>query len=296
MNVQTNTKYMKTEDRFSIDVRQILQTKSPKSYKRIPRFVVSLLSKLVYQDEINSFLEKNADANGIELMERVVHYFNLTIRTRGMENIPENDRPCIFASNHPLGGLDGICLSVVLGEKYEKQILFLVNDILHFIKPVQNLFIPINKHGLQSRRSAKAVHDAFSSENQIITFPAGLCSRKTKGKVEDMEWKKMFISKSVEYQRDIVPVYFEAKNSNFFYILANIRQFFRIKFNIEMLFLPREMFKAKNARFTIYFGTPIPWQTFDSHKTPQQWANEVKNRVYSIKNITGSYRRKKWKK
>jgi putative hemolysin len=283
---------MKTDDQFKVDVRQILQAKSSKSYKRIPGFVVFLLSKLVYQDEINSFLEKNAGLSGIELMERVVQYFNLTIHINGLENIPEFYRKCIFASNHPLGGLDGICLSVILGEKYKKQILFLANDILNFIKPVQNLFIPINKHGSQTRHSAKAISDAFTSENQIITFPAGLCSRKTKGRVEDIEWKKMFISKSIEYQRDIVPVYFEAKNSNFFYILANIRKFFRIKFNIEMLFLPREMFKVKNATFTIYFGTPIPWQTFDSLKTPQQWANEVKNRVYSIKNIIGPYRRK----
>ena len=287
---------METTGHFKIDIRQILQAKSPKSHKKVPDFVISLLSKLVYQDEINLFLEQNAGFSGIDLMERFIHYFNLTIHIQGIENLPTVDQKCIFASNHPLGGLDGICLAAILGEKYDKQVLFIVNDILHFIQPVQHLFIPINKHGSQTRHSVHAIQDAFSSENQIITFPAGLCSRKTKRGVEDIEWQKMFITKSIEYQRDIVPVYFEAKNSELFYNLANIRKFFRFKFNIEMLFLPREMFKAKNATFTIYFGTPIPWQTFDSSQTSKQWANEVRDRVYSIKNSIGHHKRKQWKK
>jgi len=291
-----NSNSIKSADYFRVDVRQILQTKSPKLYKKIPDFAITLLSKLIYQDEINLFLEKNADLSGIDLMERFIQYFNLIIHIYGKDHIPEFDHKCIFASNHPLGGLDGICLAAILGEKYEKQVLFIVNDILHFIQPVQNVFIPINKHGLQTRHSVQAIHDAFTSENQIITFPAGLCSRKTKKGVEDVEWKKMFITKSIEYKRDVVPVYFEAKNSGLFYFLANIRKFFCIKFNIEMLFLPREMFKAKNATFTIYFGTPIPWQTFDSLKTPQQWADDVRNQVYGIKNRTGSYKRITWKK
>jgi hypothetical protein len=160
-----------------------------------------------------------------------------------------------------------------------------VNDILYFIQPLKSIFVPVNKHGEQGRVAAKFLNDTFASPDQIITFPAGLCSRKIKGKIYDLEWKKMLVVKAVEYQRDIIPVYFEEKNSNFFYSIANLRRLFNIKFNIEMLFLPSELFKVKRAKksvFTVYFGKPIPWQTFDSSKNPQQWTNWVKQTVYDL--------------
>jgi putative hemolysin len=149
---------------------------------------------------------------------------------------------------------------------------------------LQNIFIPINKHGTQGREAAQTLNESLASGKQIITFPAGLCSRKTKGKISDPEWKKMFITKAFEYKRDVIPVYFDAQNSNLFYAIANIRKKLRLKFNIEMLFLPREMFKAKNSTFTVYFGKPIPWQTFDASQSPLQWADEVKRTVYGMKN------------
>jgi putative hemolysin len=141
--------------------------------------------------------------------------------------------------------------------------------------------LPVNKHGSQGSLAARRLNEAFNSENQIITFPAGLCSRKIAGKIQDLEWKKMFITKAVEHKRDIVPVYFEGKNSNFFYNLANLRKRLKIKFNIEMLFLPRELFKAKGSTYTIHFGEPVPWQTFDSSKNRQQWTDWMKNIVYN---------------
>ncbi|GHT87617.1 glycerol acyltransferase [Bacteroidia bacterium] len=217
-------------------------------------------------------------------MENMIRNFNIKLQLQGTENLPASGHQCIFASNHPLGGMDGICLSAVLGEKYDGHIRYLVNDILYFIEPLQDIFVPINKHGAQAKSAVTSLHEAFASGNQIITFPAGLCSRKTKGVIHDPRWKKMFISKAVEYQRDVVPVYFEARNSNFFYNLANIRTKSGLKFNLEMLLLPREMLMKKNAAFTIYFGKPISWQTFDSSKTPQQWADEVESTVYNMRN------------
>jgi 1-acyl-sn-glycerol-3-phosphate acyltransferase len=213
-------------------------------------------------------------------MNNAVDYFNIRLQIQGAENLPDPGNKCIFASNHPLGGLDGICLSSYLGNRYDRKIKYLVNDILYFIQPLQNIFVPINKHGSQGKTAAQALNEALASDAQIITFPAGLCSRKTNGEIYDMEWKKMFITKAVEYQRDIIPVFFEAHNSGFFYRMANLRKKSGVKFNIEMLFLPRELFKAMGSTFTVYFGKPISWQTFDSSKSPQQWADWVKDIVY----------------
>jgi putative hemolysin len=272
---------MEKTEGFHIDVQEIMDTKAPAMSKKIPRFVVGWLAKIIRQDDINQLLTQSGHKSGVDFMDDAVAYFRIGLNIKGEENLPDTDRKYIFVSNHPLGGLDGICLSSYLGNRYNKHIKYLVNDILYFIRPLQNIFVPINKHGKQGRTVAGAVNEAFDSDNQIITFPAGLCSRKTKGKIRDPKWEKMFITKSVEYHRDIVPVYFEAKNSNFFYNIANIRKALHIKFNIEMLFLPRELFKAAGSTFTIHFGKPISWQTFDSSKKPQKWANWVNHIVYN---------------
>ncbi|GHT73082.1 glycerol acyltransferase [Bacteroidia bacterium] len=271
---------------FQLNVKEILRTKAPKLYKKIPGFVITGLAKLVCQEKLNEIIRKNAGVTGVDFMQNLVQDFHLTLHLKGTENLPEVDKPCIFASNHPLGGLDGICLSAILGKHYNKKVRYLVNDILYFIRPLQDIFVPVNKHGAQAKSAVEAMNEAFLSDNQIITFPAGLCSRKTNGVIHDPEWKKMFITKAVEYQRDIVPVYFEARNSNLFYTIANGRKKLHIGFNLEMLLLPSEMFKAAGSTFTVYFGKPVPWQTFDASKTPQQWAKEMENRTYDTKNNT----------
>lgn len=273
---------MRQNQHFYIDIKEILRMKAPQTAKKIPSFVIKALAKLLHQDEINHILKENEGTTGVDFMNRLVEYFNVRIHVTGEHNLPDFDAKCIFASNHPLGGADGVCLSSFLGNRYDQHIKYIVNDILYFIKPLQPIFVPVNKHGEQGRNAATMLNDAFASSNQIITFPAGLCSRKIKGKIYDLEWKKMLVVKAVEHKRDIVPVYFDAKNSNFFYAIANLRQRLKLKFNIEMLFLPREMFKIKNSFFTVRFGKPIPWQTFDSSRSPQQWTNWVKQTVYDL--------------
>ena len=272
---------MSSDKIFQINVREILRSKAPAIYKKIPGIVITWLAKLVYQDKWNAILRESAPLTGVPFMENLLRIFEIDLQLHGVENLPASNHPCIFASNHPLGGMDGVCLSTVLGKHYDGNIRYLVNDILYFIEPLQDIFVPVNKHGAQAKAAVIRLHEVFASGNQIITFPAGICSRRTKGVIRDPQWKKMFISKAIEYQRDVVPVYFDSKNSNFFYMLANIRKALKIKFNIEMLFLPREMAKKQRAVMNIYFGKPIPWQTFDSSKTLQQWANEIENRVYN---------------
>jgi putative hemolysin len=275
---------MKDNKIFRINVREIIRSKAPKLYKKIPGFAITLLSKLICEDQLNDCIRAGENLTGVAFMESMIRYFNLTLKLKGTENLPDAGHQCIFASNHPLGGMDGICLSAVIGKQYDGHVRYLVNDILYFLEPLQDIFVPINKHGAQAKNAVAILNESFASENQIITFPAGLCSRKTKGVIHDPRWKKMFISKAIEYQRDVVPVYFEAQNSNFFYNIANIRTKLGLKFNLEMLLLPREMLKKKNAAFTIYFGKPVSWQTFDSSQTPQQWADKMESRIYNIRN------------
>lgn len=265
-----------------IDIQKILQKKAPEAAKRIPKFLINYLERTIHQDEINYILREYKDLKGVSFMKALIKHFGLTINPHGLENIP-TDKRYIFASNHPLGGLDGICLSALIGEKFDEKILYLVNDLLLFIPNLQSIFIPINKHGAQNKKNALLIDEAYSSVNQILTFPAGLCSRKKNGVISDLEWKKSFIQKSVEYKRDVIPVYFEGQNSNFFYNIDLLRKAVGIKFNVAMIYLPDEMFSSKQKVFNIYFGKPIPWQTFDKSKKAVEWAEDVRNIVYNLK-------------
>ena len=264
-----------------IDLEALVKAKLPN--RRLPRFVINYLKRITHIDEVNYILETLHPAKNFEFLEKLLNYLNITYTVEGLENLSADDQKFIFAGNHPLGGLDGIVLGYVLGTKCDGNLRLLTNDILLFIEPLRELFIPVNKVGAQGKENVEKLNAFYESDMHLITFPSGKCSRKTKGKIIDPEWKKNFIAKAVQYRRDVVPIYFEAQNSNFFYNLANIRTAIGIKANIEMLYLADEFFKQRGSHFTVKIGQPIPWQTFDKSKSQQQWADEVKKLVYAMR-------------
>ena len=273
---------MADDSLFLIDIDRILQEKAPKQSKYIPKFVVSYLKRIVHQDELNGFLRQAKDKTGVDFLKACLDFLDARLVVKGEENLPE-DGLYTFVSNHPLGGQDGLALGYVLGTHYQGKVKYLVNDLLMNLHGLAPLCIPINKTGRQSRDFPRLVESGFASDNQLIMFPAGLCSRRRNGVIRDLEWKKAFIVKSVEHHRDVVPIHFDGRNSNFFYNLANVCKALGIKFNIAMLYLADEMLKNRHKTFTITIGKPIPWQTFDKSRSPLQWAQYVKDIVYKLK-------------
>jgi putative hemolysin len=267
---------------FTIDIESILRSKAPKYYKYIPKFVISYLKRIIHQDEINEFLSGDGKGKyGVDFLEACMGFLDAKIVLKGEENLP-SDGAYTFVSNHPLGGQDGVALGYVLGKHYDGHIKYLVNDLLMNLSGLAPLCIPINKTGRQAKDFPRMVEAGFASDEQLIMFPAGLCSRRTNGVIRDLEWKKTFVAKSVQYQRSVVPVHFGGRNSDFFYNLANVCKFLGIKFNIAMLYLVDEMFKNKHKTFTITIGKPISWETFDKSKSPAEWAEYVKDIVYKL--------------
>lgn len=268
---------------FLIDIDKVLKEKAPDKAKYIPRFVVSYLKHIVHQDELNEMLTELGDLQGVDFAKRTLELLDNKIVVHGAENLPSDGRLYTFVSNHPLGGADGLALGAVIGEHYQGKIKFLVNDLLMNLHGLAPFFIPINKTGKQSKDFPRRVEAGFASkENQLIMFPAGICSRKQNGVIKDLPWKKTFVTKSVEYQRDVIPIYFDGRNSDFFYNLANACKWLGIKFNIAMLYLADEMLKNRHKTFNVTIGKPIPWQTFDHSKTPSEWAQFVKEIVYKL--------------
>lgn len=274
-------KRMADDSLFLIDIDKVLREKAPKYYKYIPKFVVSYLKRIVHQEELNVFLYESRDKMGVDFLKACLEFLDAKIVVKGEENLPREGL-YTFVSNHPLGGQDGVALGYVLGSFYEGKVKYMVNDLLMNLQGLAPLCIPINKTGKQAKDFPRMVEAGFASNDQLIMFPAGLCSRRQNGVIRDLDWKKTFIVKSVQAQRDVVPIHFEGRNSNFFYNLANVCKFLGIKFNIAMLYLADEMLKNRHKTFTVTIGKPIPWQTFDKSKTAAEWAAYVKDIVYKL--------------
>jgi putative hemolysin len=268
-------------DILQIDVEEVIRKKNARLLKTIPKFIIRYLMRIIHQDEINFHLKNNQNVTGLDFVDRTLKYLGVKYESFSTENIPSNGR-FIFASNHPLGGLDGLVLLDAIGKHYP-DVKFVVNDLLMNVTNLEPVFVPVNKHGRQSVAYARSIEEAYASKTQVLFFPAGLCSRKINGKIADLKWQKSFITKATQYQRDIIPIYFDGQNSNFFYNLSRFRTKIGIKANIEMLYLVDEMFKQRNQSLRLIFGKPIPYQSFDSSKTPVEWAEVVRNEVYSLK-------------
>ncbi|MBR5911380.1 MAG: glycerol acyltransferase [Bacteroidales bacterium] len=277
---------MENEQNNLIDLRKIFNAKVPKLMKYMPNFLFRRIQRLLHEDDINEILTKYADKQGLDFVNALIADFNLELELKGIDNLVASDR-IVVASNHPLGGLDGIALIGAVGN-HRGETQTPVNDFLMFVKNLQPIFIPVNKVGSSTanrEENLRLFNETFESDKTICYFPFGLCSRKTDdGTIVDLDWKKTFVSKSKAFRRDIVPVHIEGRNSNFFYNLSRWRKKLNIKANIEMAFLVDEFFKQRNKKLTISFGKPIPYATFDQRFTDAQWAEKLRTFSYQLAN------------
>lgn len=275
---------MDSEIEKTINIDKILSDKMGAKAKFVPSFLVKWLKHIIHEDEVNQFLWESRGISGTEWLTECVSYLQMTLQIEGLENLPAKDdgKLYTFVSNHPLGGQDGVALGSIIGQHYDGKFRYLVNDLLLNLPGLKPVSIGINKTGKQSRDFPRMVEAGFQSDNHMLMFPAGLNSRKIHGKIHDLEWKKTFITKSVEYHRDVVPIFFGGRNSNRFYRIAHFSDTYLKKVNIAMLFLVDEMYKNVGKTFRVAIGKPIPWQTFDKSKTPMEWAKFVEDKVYEL--------------
>ncbi|HPJ61365.1 MAG: 1-acyl-sn-glycerol-3-phosphate acyltransferase [Lentimicrobium sp.] len=263
-----------------IDLERVIAGKNPRLLKLLPKFIVRYLKRVIHQDELNKSLNDHKDKVGLPFLEAILRDFGANIVIRGEQHLLKSDR-IVVASNHPLGGLDGMALMYAVG-KVRPDIVAPVNDFLMHLPNLKPLFIPVNKHG-SNAENISVYDDTFASGRTILYFPAGLCSRKIKGEIIDLEWKKTFLSKAKKFNRDILPVHISGRNSDFFYNLANLRKFLGLKANIEMLYLVDEMYKQKDKDIVITFGEPVPIAVFDKRYRDGKWVALLREHIYKLK-------------
>ena len=266
-----------------IDVEKVLREKAPRFYKLIPRFLIRYVKKILHEDDINEAMPKIGHLKDLDFNDAALKELDVKVQIIGLENIPTSES-AIIAANHPLGGLDGMALIKAVSQK-RKDVKFIVNDILLKLTNYSGIFVGVNKLGNTPKNALIEVEKVFASDNVILFFPAGLVSRKQKIKgqwvIQDLTWNKTFVQKAIQYSKPIIPTFIEGKNSSFFYNFSYWRKKLGIKANLEMLFLPDEMFKQKHQTINIYFGKPIYPNTLNNSKKYTEWANIIKEYVYS---------------
>ncbi len=268
----------------TIDIDNILRSKMGAKAKYVPGVLTRWLKRIIHQDEVNKFIWDARALSGTDWLEECVRYLQMDIDVVGRENLPDKDdgRLYTFVSNHPLGGQDGVALGAIIGRHYDGRFRYLVNDLLMNLPGLAPVCIGINKTGRNSRDFPRMVEAGFRSDNHMLMFPAGLNSRRQKdGSIHDIPWTKTFIKKSVECQRDVVPIHFSGCNSRRFYRIARFSDRF-LPFNLAMIFLVDEMYRNVGKHFTVHIGKPIPWQIFDGSRTHAQWAQYVEDQVYAL--------------
>lgn len=264
-----------------IDIKRLIKSKNPKLLKWLPGFVINYLKRILHQDEINAFLRENKNKKNKDFSDEVMKYFNINVQVNGIEHIPQKG-PVILVMNHPLGGMDGIAfISGVMNHRPDLK--FIVNDLLMNVENLKDLFVGVNKHGKNNVSVRTQIKNAFDADHALCIFPAGLVSRKSKGKIRDLEWKKTFVTYARSLDRQVVPIFIDGKLSPFFYNLYRIRKFLGIKANIEMLYLSNELFKQRNQTITFHIGKAIEGKRFYPDLSEFKAAQEFKKEVYAIK-------------
>jgi 1-acyl-sn-glycerol-3-phosphate acyltransferase len=280
MSVNTNDLHVSQNDVKFIDIEKVIAGKSQRLARILPRFILRYLRRILHEDSLNRFLNEHKDVYGLKFTDAILAHFGVSLMVYGLSNLKTNER-VIIAANHPLGGLDGVTIMNVAGRVWP-DIIFPVNDLLLHLPNLRDYFIPVNKHGGNPKEAVRMFDEMMASDKTILYFPAGLVSRKKKGKIADLEWKKTFVSKAKKHSRKIIPVYIEGKNSKFFYNLANLRKFLKIKTNIEMLYLVDEMYKQYDQDIKVFIGSAVSFDDLPQGMNDEQIAGYIKNLAYDL--------------
>ncbi|MCG3651138.1 lysophospholipid acyltransferase family protein [Aliarcobacter butzleri] len=265
-----------------IDIQKEIEKKFPKIKEKenvLKKSLLKIAKKIVHEDSINQFLSQNSHLKGFDFVDAVLDYFDFdyTVSSNDLQNIPSTGKVIIIA-NHPLGGLDALCLLKLVGQ-IRKDVKILANDFLVGFEALHSLMIPLdNFKDRQSKESIKKIYEALNNEEAIIIFPAGEVSRATPKGVKDPAWNKGFLNFAKNSNSAILPIFLDAKNSKTFYTISLINKTF------STLLLSNEMFNKKSKNINIKIGQIIPSENITPKGLNKDFLVDLyKKHLYALK-------------
>ncbi len=247
--------------------------------KRLYKTTVTVLKKILHQDEINQFIDTHRHLEGLEFLDAVLDHFDFkySLSNRDRANIPAQGRVIIVA-NHPLGSLDGLALLKMIAE-IRPDVKIVATNVLSQVKPLENLFLSVDNLSTKANHIAglKKILSTLRQEQAVIMFPTGEVSRIRPQGVRDGKWKTGFVSMAYKTSSPVVPVYINGKNSTLFYSMSTLYK------PLGTLMLVMEMFNKQDQEISFRVGKPIP---VDSMRLldlpPKKIAKRMRKQVYRL--------------
>jgi len=267
-----------------VHVENMVQSSYPSIYNKIPSLAlrpsIVFLKKLFHEKEVNTFLEKNSRLIGLDFVEAILEYLDIsyTLNHKELENIPPMGKAIVVA-NHPLGAADALSLVKMIADaRQDKKVKIVANQMLSHLPQLSSLLIPIdNIQGKLTRQSLQAIDETLENEELLIFFPAGEVSRASLNGIKDSYWKSGFVKIAQRTQTPVLPIHINARNSSLFYTLSWIYK------PLSALLLGHELFarSAKPLEFSI--GNIIPPTSFENQSLrPKQYARLFRKHLYRI--------------
>ncbi|APG60622.1 GNAT family N-acyltransferase [Christiangramia salexigens] len=244
-----------------------------------------LVIKTTKLSRINREYDKHKHLKGTEFISAILKEFEVDfeIPEKDLKRIPK-EGPFITISNHPLGGIDGMILMKLILEKREDYKV-IANFLLHRLDPLKPYILPVNpfenhKEAQSSLSGMKKAIAHIREGNALGIFPAGEVSTHRDKKIfVDKPWEPSAMKLIQKAKVPVVPVYFHAKNSLFFYRLASISDLLRTAK------LPSEMLTQKRRKIKVRVGHPISVEDQQEHTNLETFTAFLRRKTYMLANV-----------
>lgn len=262
-----------------LDLNELAEHFIPKYKKFVPKFVFKKLKKLLHIDELNQLFESTHYGTGQQFLDEGCDFLGLKTELNGpglAELEKYKDQPVMFASNHPYGGPEGLAAFKYIHREFPRARI-LIQSFMKIIRPFTEISI-------YNGKDLSSLMDAVKNKRPLFFYPAGYCSRKlSNGEIFDYEWKNSFVRIAQKNNMPIVIMYTHGQLSKRTLRITQIRKFFHIKYSIETIYLPDEMFKMKDSTLKITYSHVIDPSVLTTDVSIGEWAARLRQYCYELK-------------
>jgi putative hemolysin len=240
------------------------------------------LMKLLRISTLNKLYDKHKNKDTADFLNGLLEDLQIEfeIPVEDLRRIPKNGA-FITISNHPLGGVDGVLLLKLLLER-RPDYKIIANFLLHRIEPLKPFIMPVNP--FEDRKDLKSSTVGFmqairhlKNDLPLGIFPAGEVSTYRDGKlVVDKTWEESAMKLIQRAEVPVIPIYFHAKNSRMFYLLAKLNDVFRTAK------LPSEVLSQKNRVVKVRIGNPISVKAQKEHESLNDFTEFLRRKTYML--------------
>ena len=241
-----------------------------------------LLMKILKISTLNKIYNKNKHLSDVVFLNAILDDLQIKfeIPEEDLKRLPK-DGAYITISNHPLGGIDGVLLLKLMLER-EPNFKIIANFLLHRIEPLKKYIMPVNpfENHKDAKSSVIGIKETFrhlSDGKPLGIFPAGEVSTYKAGKLMvDKPWEEGAIKVIRKAQVPVVPIYFHAKNSRFFYLLSKING------TLRTAKLPSELFSQKHRAIKVRIGKPISVAEQNEYASIEEYSDFLRRKTYRL--------------